>query len=381
MTPNNPNDAFDFDDLPDLPLLEDEDSSGPDTTQEPVAVAQSEEDDGADLPELMDLPEVSATPSIESVEPMDEAGPVAEAEPDFIRNPAPGGLTSSIEPQEEEGTQPAHEQIPEPVIAQDEQHADDVPQDVAHHVQAVSLAAEDETFLGVELAEFEPASQSEQTLINEPADEASFVEEHPSLGQSDMAFVQDPEQAPALPHNAARFRKPLIIGGAVAAVLAIGTAVFLLWPTAEPQTPPELSASAKSSPSVDPSTPPPVAEPTGESTAADLVSDVLSDQPQVEPTPEAVVHPPAPVEQTPEVQAATPASVAVKSEPLAPAPAGSAPEAEPAAVVAKPASRPSPAKPEPAKKPAPRKVEPAEEHETKWQEEALNALDAFEKGL
>lgn len=379
MTPNNPNDDFDFDDLPDLPLLEDEDSSGPDTTQEPVAVAQSEEDDGADLPELMDLPEVSATPSIESVEPMDEAGPVAEAEPDFIRNPAPGGLTSSIEPQEEEGTQPAHEQIPEPVIAQDEQHADDVPQDVAHHVQAVSLAAEDETFPGVEIAEFEPASQPEQPPSDEPAVEVPFVEEDPNPGQPDAAFVHDPEQAPSPPHSVPRSRKPLIIGGAVAAVLAIGAAAFLFWPGAEPQTPPELSASAKSSPSVDPSTPPPVAEPTGESTAADQVSDVLSDQPQGVPTPEAFVQPSDPEEPTPEVQAATPASVAVKSEPLAPAPAGSAPEAEPAAVGAKPASRPSPAKP--AKKPAPRKVEPAEEHETKWQDEALNALDAFEKGL
>src|SRR5690606_35327912 len=173
--------------------------------------------------------------------------------------------------------------------------------------------------------------------------------------------------------------KPLIIGGAVAAVLAIGAAAFLFWPTAEPQAPVEVSASAKSSHSVDPPTPSPVAEPTGESTAADLVSDVLSDQPQGVPTPEAVVQPSDPDEPTPEVQAATPATVAVKSEPLAPAPAGSAPEAEPTAVVARPVSRNSPAKP--AKKPAPRKVEPAEEHETKWQDEALNALDAFEKGL
>ncbi|MGJ4727740.1 hypothetical protein [Luteimonas sp. SDU101] len=374
MTPNNPIDDFDFDDLPDLPLLEDEDSSAPDTTQEPFAVAQSEEGEGVDLTELMDLdlPEVSATPSIESAQPeSDEAAPVAEPEPELGPDPAPAETAPSIEPEQVEGTQPAHEQIPEPVIAQDEQHADDVPQDVAHHVQAVCLAAEDETFPGVELAEFEPASQSEQTLVNEPAVEVPFVEEGRNPPQPDAAFVQDPEQAPTLPHNAARSRKPLIIGGAIAAVLAIGTAVFLLWPSAEPQAPVQTSVSAPSGPAADPSKPSPEPEPEREFTAADLVSDVLSDQPQGVPTPEAVVQPSAPVEPAPEVQAATPAS--------APTQAGPTQATEPAAVVAKPALGPSAAKP--AKKPAPRKVEPAEEQETKWQDEALNALDAFEKGL
>lgn len=312
MTPTNPTDDFDFDDLPDLPLLEDDGGSVPHNLQEPDAVAQAKDDEGMGLPGPvdLDLPEVSATPSIESA-------PVAEAEPDV-----------------------------EPEISEEEQHADAVLEDVVPPVPPVSLATEEETLS--EIAEFEPASQAEQPPSDEPADEVPVVVEDPSQAQPDAAFVQDPEQA----HSPARSRKPLIIGGAVAAVLAIGIGAFVFWPSAEPQAPVQASASAPSSPAANPSTPAPTVEPEREFTPADLVSDVLSDQPQVEPTPEKVVQPSAPVEPTPAVQATAPA---VKSEP---------------------ASAPAPAKP--AKKPAPQK---AEEQGTKWQDEALNALDAFEKSL
>lgn len=375
MTPTNPTDDFDFDDLPDLPLLEDDGGSVPHNLQEPDAVAQAKDDEGMGLPELVDLPEVSATPSIESAQPeSDEAVPVAEAEPDVEPEIAPAEPTPSIEPEQEEGSQPVPEQSMEPEISEEEQHADAVLEDVVPNVPPVSLATEEETLSDVEIAEFEPASQAEQPPSDEPADEVPVVEEVPNSGQPDAAFVQDPEQAPSPPHSAVRSRKPLIIGGAVAAALAIGIGAFVFWPSAEPQAPVQASASAPSSPAADPSTPAPTVEPEREFTPADLVSDVLSDQPQVEPTPEKVVQPSAPVEPTPAVQATAPA---VKSEP---APTSTpTPAAKPAAVVPKPASAPAPAKP--AKKPAPQKAEPAKEQGNKWQDEALNALDAFEKGL
>ncbi len=367
MTPTNPTDDFDFDfdDLPDLPLLEDDGGSVPHNLQEPDAVAQAKDDEGMDLPEPvdLDLPEVSATPSIESAQPeSDEAVPVAEAEPGVEPEIAPVEPTPSIEPEQEEGSQPVPEQSMEPEISEEERHADAVLEDVVPPVPPVSLATEEETLS--EIAEFEPASQAEQPPSDEPADEVPVVVEDPSQAQPDAAFVQDPEQA----HSPVRSRKPLIIGGAVAAVLAIGIGAFVFWPSAEPQAPVQASASAPSSPAADPSTPAPTVEPEREFTPADLVSDVLSDQPQVEPTPEKVVQPSAPVEPTPAVQATAPT---VKSEP-APTPTPT-PAAKPAAVVAKPASAPAPAK-----KPAPQK---AEEQGTKWQDEALNALDAFEKSL
>lgn len=373
MTPTNPTDDFDFDDLPDLPLLEDEGSSVPDTTQEPVAAAQAGEDEGMDLPELMDLEliEVSATPSIESVEPeSDEAAPVADAEPELSEEPVHAEATPSIEPEQEEGSHPIPEQSMEPELSEDEQHADAVPEKVVHHVHAVNLATEEETLSDVEIAEFEPASQPEQPPSDEPAVEVPFVEEDPNPGQPDAAFVQDPEQAPSKSVSAVRSRKPLIIGGAVAAVLAIGAAAFLFWPGAEHQAPVEANVSVSSSPASDSSSPAPAAEPEHELTTADLVSDVLSDQ----PTPESAADPSAPEEQNPEVQAATPAA---KSEPAPALPPN--PAAKPAAVVEKPVSAPAPARP--AKKPAPQKTEPAKAQDNKWQDEALNALDAFEKGL
>lgn len=362
MTPNNPTDDFDFDDLPDLPLLEDEGSPVPDTTQEPVA-AQSEEDEGVDLPELTDLglPEISAIPSIESVQPaLEEAAPVAEPEPDMVPAPVRAEATPSKESELEESPQLVPEQSTDPAIAEDEQHADAVAEEVVPHVQAISLTTDEGTFSDVELAEFEPASQAEQPPSDEPTDEVPFVEE-------------DPSQA----HNAPLSRKPLIIGGAVAAVLAIGIGAFVFWPSAEPQAPVEANVSAPSNAATSSSSAAPAAGPEHELTTADMVSDVLSDQPQVEPTPESVVQPSAPEESTPEVHFAAPAPVAVKSEP-APAPAPT-PAAKPAAVVEKPTSASAQAKP--AKKPAPQKTEPAKAQDNKWQDEALNALDAFEKGL
>lgn len=377
MTPTNPTDDFDFDfdDLPDLPLLEDDGGSVPHNLQEPDAVAQAKDDEGMGLPGPvdLDLPEVSATPSIESAQPeSDEAVPVAEAEPDVEPEIVPAESTPSIEPEREEGSQPVPEQSMEPEISEEEQHADAVLEDVVPPVPPVSLATEEETLS--EIAEFEPASQAEQPPSDEPAVEVPFVEEDPNPGQPDAAFVHDPEQAPSPPHSVLRSRKPLIIGGAVAAVLAIGAAAFLFWPGSEHRAPVQASASAPSSPAADPSTPAPTVEPERELTTAGMVSDVLTDQPQVEPTLESVVQPSAPEGPVPEVQVTTPAPVAVKSEP-APTPTPTLAD-KPAAAAAKPSSAPAPAKP--AKKPAPQKTE---EQGTKWQDEALNALDAFEKGL